>query len=180
MSQRHQPGNHRQRRKKGTNDAIEMPRNTKTFRSDKNATPLRTRRRNEGMEKSPINKFNSGKHGTRIPDRICKHDLATDHFTSRNHLRSVKMNRQNLNSERTALRGAPKGRLLSDRRNMSKTSFEDSAASNELRMAFEAHPNKFELRIRNGGRNFECLRIPTRRASNKFELLRMNPTLPPD
>ena len=107
-----------------------------------------------------------------------KNDPPTDRVPSKNHLRSVKMNRRNLNLERIPLRGGPKGRLLSDRRNMSKTSFEDSATSNELRMAFEVHPNKFELPIRLCVKNFECLRILGRRSSNNFELLRTNqPTL---
>ena len=114
-----------------------------------------------------------------IQTQFPKNDPPTDRLPTKNHLRSLTMNRRTPTSKKIPLPEAPKGRLLIERRNMSKTSFEDSATSNELRMAFEVHPNKFELPIRLCVKNFECLRILGRRSSNNFELLRMIPALPP-
>jgi hypothetical protein len=92
----------------------------------------------------------------------------------------VKMNRQKHTLKRPPMRDAAKGRLLLGRRNRSKTSFEYPVTSNELRMAFEDHPNRFEVPIRLRAKNFGFLRILARHTSNQFELLRMNPALPPD
>jgi len=122
----------------------------------------------------------SDRHGPRIPDGIRENDPAPDRLSSKNHLRSVEMNRQNPTLKKLPIRDDTKGRLLLGRRNRSKTSFEDSVTSNELRMAFEVNTNKFEVPIRLRAKIFEYLRIPLRHTSNHFGLLRMNPALPPD
>ena len=52
-------------------------------------------------------------------------------------------------------------------------------ASNELRIPFEVHSNKFEVPVHPVVKNFEYLRIRAGRTSNKFEFLEMNAaTLP--
>jgi len=122
----------------------------------------------------------SDRHGPRIPDGIRENDPAPDRLPQKTHLRSVKMNHQKPNSRKLPMKDGTMGRLLIGRRNRSKTSFEDSESSNELRTAFEANSNKFEVPIRLRAKNFEYLRILGKRSSNNFELLRMNPALPPD
>ena len=122
----------------------------------------------------------SDKHGPRIPDGIRVNDPAPDRLPQKNHLRSVEMNRLNPTLKKLPIKDDTKGRLLLGRRNRSKTSFEYPVSSNELRMAFEDHSNKFEVPIRLRAKNFEYLRILGKRSSNNFELLRMNPALPPD
>ena len=122
----------------------------------------------------------SDKHGSRIPDGIRENDPAPDRLPQKNRLRSVKMNHQKPNSRKLPMKDGTMGRLLIGRRNRSKTSIEDSVTSNELRMAFEVNTNKFEVPIRLRAKIFGLLRIPARHPSNQFELLRMNPALPPD
>ena len=143
---------------------------------NKNGRTRKTRRQKNRTRKD----HGSDKHGPRIPDGIRVNDPAPDRLPQKNHLRSVKMNHQKPNSRKLPMKDGTMGRLLIGRRNRSKTSFEYSVSSNELRMPFEVHPNKFEVRIRRRARNFEFLRISTGRSSNNFELLRMNPALPPD
>ena len=122
----------------------------------------------------------SDKHGPRIPNGIRENDPAPDRLPQKNHLRSVKMNHQKPNSRKLPMKDGTMGRLLIGRRNRSKTSFEDSVSSNELRMAFEVNTNKFEVPIRLRAKIFGLPRISTGRSSNAFELHRMNPALPPD
>ena len=51
--------------------------------------------------------------------------------------------------------------------------------SNELRIPFEVHSNKFEVSVNSVVKNFEYLRILAGGTSNKFEFLGMNAaTLP--
>ena len=80
------------------------------------------------------------------------------------------MNRQNPTLKKLPIKEDTKGRLLLGRRNRSKPSFEYPESSNELRMAFEVHPNKFEVPIRLRAKNFEYLRIL---AEANFESVRI-------
>ena len=160
-------------------DTAAIPRTTKNIRSDKNAAPLRIQTRNERMEESHVNKLNPGKHDSRIPNGISENDPCMDHFTSKNHLRSVNMYHQRPNSKKLPMKDGTKGRLLIGRRNRSKTSFEYSESSNELRIPFEVYPNTFEVPIRLHAQNFGFLRILEGRSSNDFELIRMNPPMSP-
>jgi hypothetical protein len=159
-----------------------IPRLSILRRVNKCRRPIKTEERGKrGGKKNRTRKdHGSDKHGPRIPDGIRENDPAPDRLPQKNHLRSVKMNHQKPNSRKLPMKDGTMGRLLIGRRNRSKTSFEYSVSSNELRMPFEVHPNKFEVRIRRRARNFEFLRISTGRSSNNFELLRMNPALPPD
>ena len=144
--------------------------------------PIKTEERGKrcGKKNRTRKDHGSDKHGPRIPDGTRENDPAPDRLPQNNHLRSVKMNHQKPNSRKLPMKDGTKGRLLIGRRNRSKTSFEDSESSNELRTAFEANSNKFEVPIRLHAKNFGFLRIPASHTSNQFELLRMNPTLPPD
>ena len=144
--------------------------------------PIKTEERGKrcGKKNRTRKDHGSNKHGPRIPDGIRGNDPAPDRLPQKNHLRSVEMNRLNPTLKKLPIKDDTKGRLLLGRRNRSKTSFEYPVSSNELRMAFEDHSNKFEVPIRLRAKNFEYLRILGKRSSNNFELLRMNPALPPD
>ena len=144
--------------------------------------PIKTEERGKRCSKKNRARKDHGsdKHGPRIPDGIRENDPAPDRLPQKNHLRSLEMNHQKPNSRKLPMKDGTMGRLLIGRRNRSKTSFEYSESSNEFRTAFEANLNKFEVPIRLRAKNFEYLRILGRRSSNNFELLRMNPALPPD
>jgi len=159
-----------------------IPRLLYSEASEQMSSPKKNGRTWKMMRQKKRTRKNHGsdKHGPRIPDGIRENDPATDRLPSKNHLRSVKMNHQKPNSRKLPMKDGTMGRLLIGRRNRSKTSFENSVSSNELRMAFEVNTNKFEVRIRRPARNFEFLRILERLSSNNFELLRMNPALPPN
>jgi len=133
----------------------------------------------DAVKRCPQRRHDSDKHEPRIPDRSRNNDPATDHSPSNNHLRSVTMNRQKANPQKVPIRGWTGRAVITTRRNRSKTSFEYSESSNELRMPFEVYPNNFELPIRLRAKNFGFLRILEGRSSNDFESLRMNPATSP-
>jgi hypothetical protein len=167
-----------QQRRRGRRRFVEEGLNSAT--GPKPATPSKTQKATREAEESPLNKLNSSKHDASISNGIRESDPATDHLPSKNQLRSVKMNHPKPNFKKLPMRDDTKKRLVNERRNMSKLVFEDSVSSDELRMTFEVHSNKFELVMKLRAKLFGFLRIPARTASNQFELLRMNPALPPD
>ena len=167
-----------QQRRRGRRRFVEEGLNSAT--GPKPATPSKTQKATGEAEESPLNKLNSSKHDASISNGIRETDPATDHLPSKNQLRSVKMNHPKPNFKKLPMRDDTKGRLVNERRNRSKTSFEYLISSNDLRMAFEDPSNKFEVPIGLRAKIFGFLRIPARHPSNQFELLRMNPALPPD